>query len=125
MPNVPIAVPIKIKEERIDWQIIAIIFVIVANIIAIVTLAGFKEKLSGESTEKNFDYLDELTKINITIIAITSAFFLYITYMDYQETQTENLKWVFFANLIIMAAVIIKYSVIFKAKVVVPVESDI
>ena len=95
--------------ESLDTQIYAVILAITANVLSLMVLQGFKEQLSDECPDKDYDYLKTLPKFSTAIFAGVATYYLYLSWKHSKE-QTDNdfLTWLLVANILAFVASLIK-----------------
>lgn len=96
----------------LNKQIIAAFAIIIALMISIITINGYKKLLTitdQEEIGKLLERLVELPKISIMIILITSYFYMYNSINDFQKSTTqENARYIV-ANVLAVISTIIRF----------------
>lgn len=102
--------------ETLNGQILSVVGVIAANALTLYVLQGEKEKHAGLHPEKNYAYLDNLPRVSALLFLATSAYFLYVSYLESEYKKTSPFYWILFANLLVMGAISIKTGVTFTRR---------
>lgn len=71
--------------ESFDTQKLAILAIIFGSFLSYVVLTGTEEQQKGTFPCKDYSYLHQLPKISAIIFVVVTAYFLYLTYLQYQE----------------------------------------
>ena len=102
--------------ETLNGQMLSVGAVIAANALSLYVLNGQKEKHAGLRPERSYAYLDSLPRVSALIFAATSAYFLYVSYLESEYKKSSPFYWILFANLLVMGAVSIKTGVAFSRR---------
>lgn len=101
----------------LEMQIIMVVLGIIASVLAIITLQGIDEKKSEKCADKDYRYLVLLPKIGIVLSLIVAIYFMSFAYKEHQDKpENMSLNWIFYASLLVLAAVLIKTKIIFGAR---------
>lgn len=103
--------------ETIDNQIGALVSIVIAIGLSIITLCTYKKVItSGGSTSKSdIKLLQTLPKLSISIIILTAVFFLFESYKTYGDSPTEANKNYLTANILAFTAAYIRFTTIFQS----------
>ena len=101
--------------ESLDNQIFAVVLSITANVLSLMVLQGFKEQLTDECPDKDYDYLKTLPKISTVIFAGVATYYLYLSWKHREnDTESDFLTWLLVANILAFVAALIKVYLAWK-----------
>ena len=100
----------------IDKQIGALISVVIAVGLSIITLCTYKNViLIGSASGQEVKLLQTLPKLSISIIILTAVFFLFESYKTYCASPTEANRNYLTANILAFTAAYIRFITIFDS----------
>lgn|GEM_PF-6361708 len=105
----PGVIPGTSSLESLDAQMAAVVLAIIANIMALMVLQGFKERLTEQCPDKDYGYLTTFPKITTAIFVGLSAYYLYLTWRQKGRRPDNNwITWLVVANVLALGAALMK-----------------
>lgn len=105
-------------ESDLETQLAVMAALVVANLMSVVVLQGRQELRRHPEKQQAMAYgLDVLPKLSVGLYLASSVYFLLLSRRDAaQSPQSHQLQAVFWANVLAMAAVLLKTRVVFQAR---------
>lgn len=105
-------------ESDLETQLAVMAALVTANLMSVVVLQGRQELRRHPEKQQAMAYgLDVLPKLSVGLYLASSVYFLLLSRRDAaQSPQTTQLQAVFWANVLAMAAVLLKTRVVFQAR---------
>jgi len=105
-------------ESDLETQLAVMAALVTANLMSVVVLQGRQELRRHPEKQQEMAYgLDVLPKLSLGLYLASSVYFLLLSRRDAaQSPQSHQLQAVFWANVLAMAAVLLKTRVVFQAR---------
>ncbi len=99
--------------ESITAQVFALLAILLAIALSIFTILGIEARDSGLYPHQDFSYLDTLPKVTTTIFFAATAYFTWLSYVQYQRNrgQTVLLLLLLASGLIALGALVRLFAV--------------
>ena len=105
-------------ESDLETQLAVMAALVTANLMSVVVLQGRQELRRHPEKQQAMAYgMDVLPKLSVGLYLASSIYFLTLSRRDAaQSPQATQLQAVFWANVLAMAAVLLKTRVVFQAR---------